>query len=205
VVHGVEVLLAESEMGTESPGGATLTTIDLIDAVSPDYAMSVGICYGLRANEQSLGDIIVSTQLRVMDSRKVMSGVGEETVEILRGDKVSSSVLLLDRCRSAQVDWAGARIHFGLLLSANTLVNSKRLVDRLKALEPDAVGGEMEGSGIYAAAAKRGVPWIVVKGICDWGFEKSDLAQPMAAQNAASYTMHVIASGGLAAPPSKFL
>lgn len=63
---------------------------------------------------------------------------------------------------------------------------------------PDAIGGEMEGSGAYEAATLDNKPdWIVVKAISDWGYEKTNAKQPLAARNAAEFVIHVIASGAL--------
>jgi nucleoside phosphorylase len=45
---------------------------------------------------------------------------------------------------------------------------------------------------------KRKIDWIVVKGIADWGINKSDEFQREAALNAVRFTFHVISTGGLA-------
>ena len=70
------------------------------------------------------------------------------------------------------------------------LLGPLRYRDQLKAAHPDAIGGEMEGSGIYAAAMRGKIDWALVKGICDWGHGKSDEYQHVAAQNAASFVLH---------------
>jgi nucleoside phosphorylase len=196
VIADTELLLAQSEMGTESVGGMTLTAADLVDSLVPDYLVCVGIAYGLRPDKQQVGDVMVSTQLKLWDPKKVMdSSVGEAI--IWRGDKVLASVLLLDRCRSATLDWHDCTIHFGLLLTANTLVNATRLVQALRASEPDAIGGEMEGAGVYIVGAARKLDWIVIKGISDWGAHKEDDGQGAAARNAARFLLHVVRCGGL--------
>jgi nucleoside phosphorylase len=196
VIADTELLLAQSEMGTESVGGMTLTAADLVDSLAPDYLVCIGIAYGLQSDQQRVGDVMVSTQLKLWDPKKVMdSGVGETI--IWRGDKVLASVLLLDRCRSATVDWHDCTVHFGLLLTANTLVNASRLVQTLRASEPDAIGGEMEGAGIYIVGAARKLDWIVIKGISDWGTHKEDGGQAAAARNAARFLLHVVRCGGL--------
>jgi nucleoside phosphorylase len=114
---------------------------------------------------------------------------------------VSASVTLVDRFRGAGADWQGPKVHYGLLLSANTLVNSAVLRAKLKALEPDAIGGEMEGAGAYAAGAKRKVDWVVAKAIADWGAGKTDDWQVRAARAAARFVLHVVSIGGLDRPP----
>ena len=196
VISDTELLLAQSEMGTESVGGMTLTAVGLVDNLAPDYLVCLGIAYGLRPDQQGVGDVLVSTQLKLWDPKKVMDSSAGEII-IWRGDKVLASVLLLDRCRSATVDWHDCTVHFGLLLTANTLVNATRLVDMLRASEPDGVGGEMEGAGVYIVGAARKVDWIVIKGISDWGIHKEDGGQELAARNAAAFLLHVVRCGGL--------
>jgi nucleoside phosphorylase len=64
-------------------------------------------------------------------------------------------------------------------------------------MEPEAIGGDMEGAGLYAAAGVAKVDWILVKAICDWADgNKNDDAQQLAAHNAADFVRHVIQLGG---------
>lgn len=204
-VGGARLCVAQSEQGMLSPGASTLTAHTLIDELSPDYLILVGICYGLRDGKQQIGDILVADQLRVMDPKKIVDpkGAGHAPIEISRGDRVMPSVTLLDRFRSATVDWAGSSVHFGPVLSLNTLVNSEYLRARLIESEPDAIGGEMEGGGVYAAAAKEKVDWILVKAISDWGVNKTDDGQELAAHNVARFVVHTIRAGGFSLLPSR--
>jgi nucleoside phosphorylase len=57
----------------------------------------------------------------------------------------------------------------------------------------DVIGGEMEGYGLHVAAEMRGIKeWIVVKGICDWGCEKEDGWQRLAAATAVDFVFYVL-------------
>ncbi|WP_162795181.1 hypothetical protein [Nonomuraea lactucae] len=200
-VGGARVLLARTRPGATDPGAATLTARELIEQFEPDYLILTGICYGLREGEQRLGDVLVCTQLRVMDHRKVIEHEDGEPVELMRGDRVAPSVTLLDRFLTARLDSGPPRVHAGPMLSGSTLLNSRTMRARMIAAEPDAIGGEMEGLGVYAAAAKSGVDWIVVKAICDWGMGKNDRAQKRAARNAADLVLDVLRNGALDRPP----
>ncbi|MDF2441455.1 MAG: hypothetical protein JWN98_2439 [Abditibacteriota bacterium] len=195
-IAGTEIFVAQSEMGTEAPGAMTLTANDVIEYLKPHSVVLVGIAFGLRENEQSIGDILVSKQLCPYDLKKLNELKGKE-VWRSRGDKPQASTRLLDRFRSGKLDWSGCDVHFGLIMSGNTLVNSPSFIDRLKEIEPEAIGGEMEGAGLYCVGAKRKVDWIVVKGLSDWGINKSDEFQRLAAHNAVQFTFHVISTGGL--------
>ncbi|MDT3398962.1 hypothetical protein RKE29_20330 [Streptomyces sp. B1866] len=198
-VSGVDVLVAQTEQSAHGPGGATVVAASLLDQLTPDYLIMVGICWGLRPGDgQRLGDILVAGQLRVMDHRKVTETPDGGQAVILRGDKVTASSLLLDRLRAAEVAWRGeSAVHFGLMLSAGTLSNARSVRDRFAELEPDAIGGEMEGSGVYAAAARGRTHWILVKAISDWGHGKTDDAREPAARNAAEYVVAMLRMGAL--------
>jgi nucleoside phosphorylase len=70
------------------------------------------------------------------------------------------------------------------MLSGEKLIDDPAFKARLLALEPEAIGGEMEGSGILDACLRNTTRWIIVKGICDWAENKAGGAQPKAAENA---------------------
>ncbi len=204
-VGGAEISLAQSvEQGGVGPAGMMLTAASLLRSCRPDYLILVGICYGLREDEQRIGDILVSRNVQELDHQRVVDGPSGATIVLRRGARVHSSVLLLDRFNAATigrarpVGSAGANgsaapeIHFGLMLSANTLVDSRRYRENCKAEFPDAIGGDMEGAALYAAAAKDRVDWIVVKGIADWGYQKTKEHQDVAAANAAEFVVRML-------------
>lgn len=203
VVSRARVLLAQTRPGSTDPGGATLTAQSLIDQLNPDYLLLTGICFGLREGKQQLGDILVGNQLRIMDHKKIVEPTPGKPVEISRGDRVTPSVTLFDRCQNARLTQTGPKVHFGPLLSGNVLMNSPTMRERMIEAEPDAIGGEMEGLGVYAAAAKGKVDWIVVKAICDWGMAKDDEWHEQAARNAAEFILDVLRNGGLDRPPKQ--
>lgn len=203
IVSRARVLLAQTQPGSTGPGGAALTAQSLISQLNPDYLLLTGICFGLREGQQRLGDILVCTQLRITDHKKIVEPTPGAPVEISRGERVAPSVTLLDRCQNARLTRDGPKIHCGPLLSGNVLLNSPTVRRRMIEAEPDAIGGEMEGLGVYAAAAKDKVDWIVVKAICDWGMAKDDDWHERAARNAAEFVLDVLRTGGLDEPPRR--
>lgn len=206
-LSNADVLMVRTEPGAVGPSSAAITAAAVIGLVQPDYLIVTGICYGLRRESQKLGDIIVGRQLRAIDHRKVTDVIDEdgagnqrrEQVTLTRGDFVTASPALLDRFTSAEHP-DGVGVHTGTLLSGSLLVDSKQLHQDLRALDPEALGGEMEGAGVYAAAARGKIDWIVVKAICDWGYDKTDEAQARAAGNVAGFVVDVIRSGALDEP-----
>ena len=59
-------------------------------------------------------------------------------------------------------------MRFGDGLSGEKLVDNLDFRDQLLNLEPEAIGGEMEGAGLYVACQDKKVDWILVKAVCDW-------------------------------------
>ena len=203
VIGNARVFLVQSEMGAGGPGGATLVAFEGIKALSPRAIIMVGIAFGLRPGEQQLGDILVARQLLGYQAQKIdTGGEGREHIKA-RGDRPHASPHLLSRFQAGVLDWPGPEVFFGLVLSGDLLVNHRDFRDKLLRLEPEAIGGEMEGTGVYAAASREKVDWIVVKAICDWADGNKDvnkaLYQQQAAENAARFTFHVLRQTGLAA------
>lgn len=189
---GARVFMVQSEMGTATLGGSLSTVTEAIQDLQPEAVIMCGIAFGLQPDKQSLGDILVSKQLQSYEPQKVNEG------KILhRGDRATDSKGLLKRFRIADNDWEGAPTHFGLILSGEKLVNDLSYRDSLLLAEPEAIGGEMEGTGVYVAARDSHVDWILVKAICDWADgNKDDKAQRQAARNSAQFVLHMLQSIG---------
>ncbi|MGW5848957.1 5'-methylthioadenosine/S-adenosylhomocysteine nucleosidase family protein [Streptomyces sp. NPDC055254] len=206
-ISEVAIHVARCGQSSLGPSGSALVVPALLTRLRPHFLIMVGICGGLKPGftldgetsprgRQALGDIVVAEQIREMDHRRV-GGDGERSIVTLRGDKVPPSVLLLDRLRTARVDWTGAAVHTGLVLSSGALVDFAPHRDALLKQEPDALAVEMEGGGLYAAAARGRTEWILVKGVSDWCAHKTAAAQKTAAGNAAAFVVHMVHSGGL--------
>jgi nucleoside phosphorylase len=198
-VAGTQLMLAQAaEQGNAAAAGMLGTASEVIGQCRPDYVILTGICFGLRPDEgQQLGDIVVARRVQNADHRKVTDG-DNGPLTIYRGINVGSSAGLLDRFQAGESTWPGARVHFGTVLTSAMLVNSEPMVTELRDRFPDAIAGEMEGTGVHEAATLGTKPdWIMVKGISDWGHRKTKHGQPQAAGNAADFVIHVIASGAL--------
>nr|BBH93256.1 hypothetical protein KTA_14550 [Thermogemmatispora argillosa] len=200
-IGGAATWLVRTQMGALGPGGATLAVSEAISKLRPKAVIMVGIAFGLRPDEQQLGDILVSQQLMSYEPQRVGVGAGGKMLVIPRGDRATASPRLLNRFQDLGLDWTEAKPHFGLLLSGEKLVDHPSLLKRLRDMAPEAIGGEMEGAGLYAVAMRENCEWIVVKAICDWGDghkrENKAENQRRAAENAARFVLTVLGRGGL--------
>lgn len=165
------------EMGSVGPGAALVRVSRAIDDWSPEVVIGVGIAFGADPAEQKFGDVLIAKQIESYEPQRV----GDKGKLVLRGDRVTASTNWLSRLRQVNEGQRHAasvktsrppawpRVQFGLMLSGEKLVDN---VDYLEALQQaaqgQAKGGEMEGAGIYAAAADSKTDWMIVKGISDW-------------------------------------
>lgn len=194
-VNGAQVFLTQSEMGSGGLDASLLTVYKGIDALSPTAVIMVGIAFGINEEKQAIGDILVAEQLRLYDLQRMGTQDGQPQI-ILRGDKPHASSWLINHFKSTDLRWEGARVRFGVVLSGEKLVDNVDFRNQLRSFEPEAIGGEMEGAGLYVACQDRKVDWILVKAICDWAdghkAQDKDARQKTAAQNAATFVLEAL-------------
>lgn len=187
------VMLKLGAMGTNEPSAATLTVQDLITTWKPSIIIAVGVAMGMKPDSQKLGDVLVSKSIFNYNLNKMT----DESV-IDRSPRPIASVTLHDRfvncinwkfCRE---DGSLCKTHSGLIITGGSLVNQTDFTNKLRNKYRDAVGNEMEATGIWAACEKLKKDWIIVKGICDWGEKKVDDFQPLAAAAAVSLCKKVL-------------
>lgn len=195
IIRNSQVFLVKSGMGTKKPDASILTIKAAIEELKPDYMIMVGIAFGLKEEmmvdgvkkgNQNLGEVMVSSEIEDYGSFKIL-----ENGMVERGSKISADPTLLKRFSTAFIYWKKARVHTGLIISADVLVNKIEFQNNLKERFPDAIGGEMEGCGFLANSNNFG-HWILVKAICDFGHDKGDEYQGDAAMNAIEYVDFVL-------------
>jgi nucleoside phosphorylase len=154
----------------------------------------VGIAFGADRTKQRMGDVLVAQQLIIYEPQRVGA---HET--IYRGARPESDPTLRNRFKNPQ-NWRferpdGSRcdIHYGQVLTGEKLMDNPEKKAELLAVTPESIGGEMEGAGLWSAAERLKVPWILVKSICDWGDgTKKGKHQPLAAAVATDLVHHIL-------------
>jgi nucleoside phosphorylase len=90
------------------------------------------------------------------------------------------------------------KVHVGGILSGDKLINDEEFRDRINGIDPKCIGGEMEAAGIVTSCSVKGVPFSVVKGVCDFAAQKNDSYQAQSALNAFKFTFSMLGSFFLA-------
>ncbi|WP_420722492.1 hypothetical protein [Hwanghaeella sp. LZ110] len=200
IIGNVNVSLVQCEMGASTLGGSLITVSDAIKDTAPLAVIMVGIAFGVDDEKQSIGEIIVSKNLLSYEMQRVGTNKKGRREIVARGDRVTASTKILSRLRAAESGWTGKKVHFGMMLSGEKLVDNIDYRDELMALEPSAKGGEMEGAGVYVAAQESNTDWMIVKAICDWADgnkrKKKKERQQKAAEQAVGFVLRAISQGG---------
>lgn len=199
MIGGVRtVLVRVTTMGSVGRGAALQTITNGIQRLHPSYIVMVGIAFGVRQPWRQVGDVLVAQQMHFYENARIQ---GRWQI-IERGNTVPPSTLLLNRLKAIALEWTGAKVHFGLLLSGEKLIDSESFLKKLLKRKPEAIGGEMEGAGLYAAAEEAKIDWILVKGISDWADgnkeQNREEYQHRAAYNAAKFILYALEQGALA-------
>jgi nucleoside phosphorylase len=162
-LNGTTVFHALSEMGSAGVGAMQQTVDKAVRALDPAAVIAVGLAFGINKKRQAVGDILVSKQLRPYDLQRVGSEI------ILRDDKPHATPRLINHFGGfAHTAWQGPSVRLGVLLSGDKLVDDIDYRNALLTVEREAIGGEMEGAGLYVPCYEHKVDWIVIKAICDW-------------------------------------
>lgn len=189
------VALTKSRAGSSTRDGSLLAVRRAIDTWKPRAVIAVGIAFGGVTEKQRIADVLVSTRLFHYEIVRE-----QKPARIERGAVPESGKVLLEQFSDVQ-GWSFLRpdghlsaVRDGPLLTGEKLVDSLDFKEELFKRFPEAIGGEMEGSGIYAACADvHHNEWIVVKAICDWADGTKEKGyQKLAASAAASLVEYVL-------------
>lgn len=201
-IGGARVALVRCSMGPGGPGGPGLTAAEAIASLRPKSAIMVGIAFGIDPDKGQIGQVLLSTHVFDYELQRVGTNLRGKLARVFRGAKPDASPRLLSRFRAARLHTFGLSVREGILLSGAKLVDNVDYREELRALCVEAIGGEMEGFGVYSAAARFNVDWIIVKAISDWADGKKrsrkQQRQDLAARNAALAVLRTLERGGFA-------
>lgn len=189
-----------SAMGSGGRGGSTLTVADAVRETTAPNIIAVGIAFGMDESKHPIGTVLVSEMLTSYELARVGTfGDGSLTLSH-RGAKNEASARLLSLIRAQDWSMEAFGLALGEVLSGEKLIDNPAFKSLLQAHFPNAIGGEMEGSGVQAAAGRVNRDWLVIKGVCDYAQMKSvdkEERQRLAAMNACRVVERLLVSGHL--------
>jgi len=148
-----------SRMAADSAGGSLVVAKNAIALTRPAAVIAVGIAFGANPAKQTIGDVLVASQIINYELQRVQPGRS-----ISRGSRPETGQLLGNLFREV-TDWefkniegGDCRVEFGPVLSGAKLIDDIDYKLKLLKDQKDAIGGEMEGTGVYAAVRDATVP-----------------------------------------------
>lgn len=179
-----------SGMGSLGPGGSTLVVFDALSHLRPKYVIMLGIAFGFEEEKQPIGRVLVATSLVSYNViRASTSKRGRLQLE-LRSLRMPADVFLVEQFRAV----AEEHTQFGCIVSGEALVDNPKFREQVQRLVPDAIGGEMEGSGLCAAAERRHTGWIIAKAVCDWADGNKAVDKELRQRSAAKAAVQTVLS-----------
>ncbi len=163
-----------------------------IDVFQPRAIIAVGIAFGMDSKKQHIGDVLISEFIVPYELARVNQN-GSITP---RGPRPVASKHLTDWFHQVDaylnkedgVEYA--KRNFGGIFSGDKLIDNQDYRDQLAQMDSTAIGGEMEGTGLFHACEASKTDWIIVKAICDFADgnkgKNKEANQIAAAKNAAS-------------------
>lgn len=150
---------------------------------TPKYVFSVGVAFGADSNTQELGDVLVADHLVFYDSfNKITDGkltLSPDEVQLIGEEILAGCQFLKRKTPPGEANLAPLSWYLGTMLTGGTVLSDPsekmRLINAAKDMGHKIIGGEMEGSGIYFACngTAAQIPFVIVKGICDWAVNKN--------------------------------
>ncbi len=181
-------IVKTNNQGAIREGAAKDTVNSVIKSLGRDIIIiSAGVAFGLKKERQKIGDILVSDTIVHYD----ISRIGRERMQH-RASPASVDRKLFNRFsqdNNFKNNNDNFAIHTGQILTSEKLIDNKDFRQELINSYPDAIGGEMEASGIVGID----IPSIMIKGISDWADgEKTKSFQKYAATNAFLFIKHIL-------------
>lgn len=192
------------EQGPTNPA-ATLLVGELLRTLKPVAVVMVGIAFGADEKKQKIGDVLVSKRILPYDAQKILeTGTHYKETPKDVGFQLFNAFGNSDNWEYFLDSKKKATVYIGAILTGSRLINNYKyraqLLKDFKEYEP--IGGEMEAYGIYSVCRLHGVAeWIIIKGICDWGYDKNnphkENDQRVAANAAVDFCYNVFKRNGV--------
>lgn len=172
---------------------ASLTSVDsAIKQWSPDAVICLGIAFGKGGEDQKIGDVLVSDSIINFARTKISKGH-----YIPKAEQPASGSILRRIAAEFANDWESQnKVFRGPMLCSDHVIDCHKSKKKLFQAFPNAIGGEMEANGVYAACRRNNIEeWIIIKAICDWGENKQEhkeANQVMASKSVVSFIDHIL-------------
>ena len=156
--------------------------IQAILSFKPHYAVLSGIAFSFDVKRAPLNSVIVSKTVWDYESAKINDNIVNQ-----RGNKIPASLTLRQLFRKELE--RGMLVKHGDFASGMKIVNSQEYRESITQYQPEVLAGDQEGYFFAHICNEFRVQWIVIKTISDYGADKTDDVQTIAAYSALKYVV----------------
>ena len=150
--------------------------------------INIGIAWAADPEKHKLGDVLIANRVVNIDDVKRHQGQIIERSAIPKIDARSQAIVSTTKMRWADSEHKESKVHVGLYVGSNALLNDPRVKESILKRYPEAIGGEMESFAVYEAINFGDIPWMVIKGVSDFADgDKHDEYHEVATKNAARF------------------
>lgn len=148
----------------------------------PHHAVLSGIAFSFDVKRAPLNSVIVSKTVWDYESAKINDNIVNQ-----RGNKIPASLTLRQLFRKELE--RGMLVKHGDFASGMKIVNSQEYRESITQYQPEVLAGDQEGYFFAHICNEFRVQWIVIKTISDYGADKTDDVQTIAAYSALRYVV----------------
>lgn len=169
--------------GTIGPNTVTITVVTALqDWPCVKGVFMPGICYGLKEDEQHRSDVIASQKVFSFDYQEVGKEAAykmdkRKTVFTTDAKMLSAFELSNNNWNRLNAEQEETKVAKGNYITGNKKFTDTQAVKNIAEEFPHAVAGDMEGQGLAMACIKFSMPWLLMKGISDFGGRDDDDAE----------------------------
>lgn len=174
-VGSFRVIAVRTDMGPLGYRGSASKAVYYQSVTGAAAIVQLGMAFGVRPDEQELGDVLVSTSLLPYDNRDIIDCGDTYLTDYSRARRHPANHSFIELFQStSQTYTRNHSIFFGTLLSGSARIYSAIFRDELLQMLPksdedeEIIGGEMEAVGLLSTSPPEDPIWIAVKGISDF-------------------------------------
>lgn len=185
-------VVKSNKQGSIQKGASRDTVASIIKFFGYDIVIiSAGIAFGLKNEKQKIGDILVSESIREYEiSRVGLHQNDQRSIPIITEESLFNRFSQDSNIIFENISYS---IFKGEMLTSEKLIDNNKFREGLIKSFPNAIGGEMESSGVYRMANKENIPSICIKSISDWGDGTKDYSfQKKSASICFSYIRNIL-------------
>ena len=170
LIEQTEVILVQSGIGkVNSAIAATL----LFAKHEVDAIVNTGSAGGIGTG-LAVGDVVISTELAYHDVDATVFDYVIGQVPQMPARYTADQILVKQTVEAAEK--VGLKAKQGLILTSDSFVADKKIVDQIKLHFPEALASEMEGAAIAQVCYQFNKPFVIVRAMSDVADEEAGMS-----------------------------